>query len=125
MRCAPVLLTTAFLLFPLAGPTTGPAQTLPFRTYTSRDGLPQSSVTAILQDRAGYIWLGTQGGIYRFDGIHFKSCTTVDGLTDNVVTDLIEDRTPTPSLGAAACGHRRSPTPVEPANHCSESDRPR
>ena len=34
-------------------------------------GLPQDTVQAILQTRDGYIWLGTQEGLVRFDGLHF------------------------------------------------------
>ncbi|MFZ5983130.1 MAG: ligand-binding sensor domain-containing diguanylate cyclase [Acidobacteriota bacterium] len=39
--------------------------------WLSEDGLPQNSVTAILQDRTGYLWLATQEGIVRFDGVSF------------------------------------------------------
>jgi len=35
------------------------------------DGLPQSSVNAIAQDSSGYIWIGTFGGLARFDGVRF------------------------------------------------------
>jgi signal transduction histidine kinase/ligand-binding sensor domain-containing protein len=37
--------------------------------FQIEDGLPQNSVQAILQDRDGYIWFGTQGGLSRFDGV--------------------------------------------------------
>ncbi len=48
----------------------------PFRDYVSdtwdmSDGLPQTSVQAITQDSAGYLWFGTQGGLARFDGVRF------------------------------------------------------
>ena len=36
--------------------------------WTSDSGLPQNSVTAIAQTRDGYLWLGTQEGLVRFDG---------------------------------------------------------
>lgn len=35
-------------------------------------GLPQVSVTSIAQDRTGYLWLSTQGGLARFDGLNFR-----------------------------------------------------
>ena len=41
------------------------------RVWQAEDGLPQNSVNAILQDSRGYIWLGTQEGLVRFDGIKF------------------------------------------------------
>jgi signal transduction histidine kinase/ligand-binding sensor domain-containing protein len=36
------------------------------------DGLPQVSVLSITQDPTGYIWVGTQNGLARFDGLHFE-----------------------------------------------------
>ena len=41
------------------------------RHYGSADGLPQASVNAILQRQDGYLWLGTYGGLTRFDGSRF------------------------------------------------------
>lgn len=40
--------------------------------YDFDNGLSQASVTAITQDKFGYIWLGTQSGLNRFDGKRFK-----------------------------------------------------
>jgi diguanylate cyclase (GGDEF)-like protein len=42
-----------------------------FRTWNTRDGLPQVSVQAVLQTRKGFLWLGTQEGLVRFDGAKF------------------------------------------------------
>jgi hypothetical protein len=39
--------------------------------WDSDSGLPQNSVDAILQTRDGYLWLGTQEGLVRFDGVRF------------------------------------------------------
>jgi ligand-binding sensor domain-containing protein len=36
------------------------------------DGLPQNSVFAIIQSRDGYLWLATQAGLVRFDGVRFQ-----------------------------------------------------
>src|SRR5262249_568039 len=36
-------------------------------------GLPQNSVLAILQTRDGYLWIGTKGGVARFDGVRFTT----------------------------------------------------
>jgi ligand-binding sensor domain-containing protein/two-component sensor histidine kinase len=41
------------------------------RSWDTRDGLPQNSVTAMIQTRDGYLWIGTFGGLARFDGNTF------------------------------------------------------
>ena len=47
----------------------------PYRvdSWSTDDGLPQSSVTSIVQTHDGYLWLGTFGGLVRFDGVQFAS----------------------------------------------------
>ena len=45
--------------------------------WSIQDGLPQISVLSITQDHDGYLWIGTQGGLARFDGVHFTSFTPV------------------------------------------------
>ena len=42
-----------------------------YEAWNTRDGLPQSSVEALLQTRDGYLWIGTQEGLARFDGQTF------------------------------------------------------
>lgn len=41
------------------------------RVFTSDDGLPQSGVNAVVQSGDGYLWIGTFGGLARFDGLTF------------------------------------------------------
>jgi ligand-binding sensor domain-containing protein/signal transduction histidine kinase len=41
------------------------------RSWQTDTGLPQNTVHAILQTKDGYIWLGTEGGLVRFDGVQF------------------------------------------------------
>ena len=57
-------------------------------------GLPQNSVTAILQTRDGYLWLGTFGGLVRFDGLKFTVFEggSGSGLRSNRILALFEDR---------------------------------
>lgn len=43
-----------------------------FHNYTIRDGLSQSSVTCVIQDRQNALWIGTQDGLNRFDGRSFE-----------------------------------------------------
>lgn len=56
-------------------------------------GLPQSSVYAVLQSRSGYLWLGTQEGLARFDGNRFVvyDRASYDGLLSNEVRAIVED----------------------------------
>lgn len=55
--------------------------------YDISDGLPQNAVTAIAQDQLGFIWMGTQDGVARFDGDTFRVFTPDAGTVLNV-TDL-------------------------------------
>src|SRR5215813_636181 len=41
------------------------------RSWTTRDGLPGHIVRAFAQDREGYLWVGTERGLARFDGFRF------------------------------------------------------
>jgi ligand-binding sensor domain-containing protein len=62
--------------------------------WTTEDGLPQNSVTAIVQTRDGYLWLSTFGGLARFDGVRFTifNSANTPGLKSNRITALVEDR---------------------------------
>lgn len=57
------------------------------------EGLPQSSVMAILESRDGYLWLGTQEGLVRFDGLYFTvfDRQNTPQMRDQVVGALAED----------------------------------
>lgn len=43
-----------------------------FRNWQSRDGLPENTVQAIAQTEDGFLWVGTSGGLARFDGESFE-----------------------------------------------------
>ena len=73
-------------------PTAGLAQSLPFATYASDDGLAESVVLSLLQDRSGYLWLGTSSGVSRFDGLVFSNFDDSHGLPSPVVRAFLEDR---------------------------------
>ncbi len=62
--------------------------------WEMEDGLPQGYVNAIIQSRKGYLWLGTQNGIVRFDGVRFSPTKNGDALLlkSSVVVALLEDR---------------------------------
>src|SRR6266850_2094273 len=57
--------------------------------WTTEKGLPQNSVTSLLQSRDGYLWVGTFGGLARFDGLKFTIFDTGNspGLKSNRFKD--------------------------------------
>ena len=42
------------------------------QAWSTEEGLPQSSVHGVAQTRDGYLWIATEGGLARFDGVSFK-----------------------------------------------------
>jgi len=67
------------------------SQEYSYRHYTVKDGLVQNQVITMFQDSKGYIWLGTKGGVSRFDGLKFKNYTVNDGLLSNYIIRMFED----------------------------------
>lgn len=60
------------------------------RTWQSDDGLPDNSVTSIAQTSDGYLWVATQGGLVRFDGVQFKrlSLPVISGMPTGMIREL-------------------------------------
>jgi signal transduction histidine kinase/ligand-binding sensor domain-containing protein/DNA-binding response OmpR family regulator/HPt (histidine-containing phosphotransfer) domain-containing protein len=52
---------------------------IPFVRYSLADGLSQATITAIVQDHTGYLWIGTQEGLNRYDGYEFIPFTPTGG----------------------------------------------
>jgi ligand-binding sensor domain-containing protein/two-component sensor histidine kinase len=67
------------------------AQYLPFRSYSIELGLSESVAHAMVQDRNGYIWVGTGYGLNRFDGQRFRQYYEEDGLSHNRIHSLHQD----------------------------------
>jgi signal transduction histidine kinase/ligand-binding sensor domain-containing protein len=65
-----------------------------FDIWQTEDGLPYNSVTAVVQTRDGYLWLGTYNGLVRFDGIRFMVFDpgNTPEMNSGRVTSLFEDR---------------------------------
>lgn len=59
-----------------------------FIRYSTSEGLPQSQVTSMTQDSFGYLWVGTYGGLSRFDGNNFTNFGKRNGLLNNRITHL-------------------------------------
>lgn len=67
----------------------GLSQSYSFKNYSIADGLAQTQVTAITEDQNGYLWVGTLGGLSRFNGSKFTNYSTEDGLLNNRITALL------------------------------------
>jgi signal transduction histidine kinase/CheY-like chemotaxis protein/streptogramin lyase len=65
------------------------------RSYTVADGLPSSNVNAIAQDSRGYLWLATDDGLARYDGVSFKvwrhEPTDAESLPGNLIQAIHVD----------------------------------
>ncbi len=68
------------------------AHNLGLQSWTTENGLPQSSVHAIYQSHDGYIWIATEGGIARFNGVDFKvfNHDNNPGIASDDVTSFAE-----------------------------------
>jgi ligand-binding sensor domain-containing protein len=74
-------------------PTVKPAGWHRFGAWRQAEGLAQDSVFVIIQTRDGYLWMGTKGGIVRFDGVRFTTFDDRGGnLGDNEVWTMAEAR---------------------------------
>jgi ligand-binding sensor domain-containing protein/serine phosphatase RsbU (regulator of sigma subunit) len=75
---------------------------------TITEGLPNSNVRAIVQDRSGFIWFGTQDGLARFDGTRMRVYRPIDGdptsLSSGLITALTLDASGKIWVGTAEHG---------------------
>jgi len=62
------------------------AQRYSFRDYT--EGLSDLAVNCILQDRTGYLWVGTDNGLYRYDGLQFRPYGVREGIRARYILNL-------------------------------------
>ena len=65
-----------------------------FEVWQTEEGLPQNTVSAVVQSREGYLWLGTYNGLVRFDGVRFKlfDSDNTPELMSNRILRLLEGR---------------------------------
>lgn len=64
------------------------------QNWQTESGLPQNTVHAIMQTHDGYLWLATEGGLVRFDGVKFTvyDSQNTPGLHSNNIRALLEDQ---------------------------------
>lgn len=80
-------------LLVVTGRTEGVREFL-IQSWTGEDGLPGNTVTSVAQTPDGYLWVGTLGGLARFDGVRFVTVdlAKVAMVRDTTVTWLYTDR---------------------------------
>ena len=70
-------------------------ETLNVTVLTVEDGLPDATIHAILQDRVGFLWVGTRNGLARYDGYGFRvfrpNRDNPNSLSHNAIQSLAED----------------------------------
>lgn len=77
------------------------------RAWQTENGLPQNTVNAILQTRDGFLWLGTSGGLARFDGVRFLKFGLQDGLRSVRISTLAQDKQGALWVGTTGAGVSR------------------
>ncbi len=75
-------------------------------TWQTDEGLPQGTVTSMVQTPDGYLWLGTQNGLVRFDGVNFKVFNedNTSTIKNNRIIQLFVDRQGTLWIGTEQGG---------------------
>lgn len=63
------------------------------RVYLAEHGLPMNSIKDVFQDSKGYLWIATQEGLVRFDGVRFVlfDKSKYPGLKEDFILDIAED----------------------------------
>ncbi|HEY3862519.1 MAG TPA: two-component regulator propeller domain-containing protein [Verrucomicrobiae bacterium] len=107
-------IATSFVDF--AAPTTNASRTKDFGTGTlpftfhswqREQGLPQNFVRALAQTRDGFVWVGSDDGVARFDGLRFVPFGLREGLNSGPVKSLLGDSAGALWIGGAAGGLTR------------------
>ena len=101
------------------------AQQFTFRQYGQEDGLANLAVTCLFQDRAGFIWMCTENGLFRYDGTDFERFGEDEGVKNTVIHGAAEDSSGRIWVGTSSDlylgvdGHFR---PVRPEGHALSVD---
>jgi hypothetical protein len=91
-----------------AGAASAPGEArMTVRSWQREQGLPQNAVHALAQTPDGYIWVGSDEGVARFDGVRFVTFGTREGLSGGLVRELLADSRGTLWAGTASGGLAR------------------
>ena len=85
-----VRLASLWMLTTLAVCTSGLGQRQLFRRYGANEGLTNLNVTCLLQDHVGFLWVGTDNGLFRYDGVSFRLFGHAEGLPSTEIKSLAE-----------------------------------
>lgn len=80
------------------------SQSYPYTHFTVKDGLINSTVYSIHQDPTGFMWLGTENGLSRFDGNHFLNYTLTEIGISSLITAIADADSGALYLGTSADG---------------------
>lgn len=91
------LLYIYIFLFFLRSALLGQGGNFTFQRYTQEDGLPSNAIYSLVQDKSGFLWIGTDKGLCRYDGYNFKEVNVSSndityGYKSPKVTDLFVDK---------------------------------
>ena len=87
------------------------AQTPFFKQHTFFRGKEEYSINVIYQEPKGWIWFGTDKGLFRFDGVTYNRYTTSEGLVSDQITALNSD-----SSGILWIGHKNGTLTIYDGN---------
>jgi signal transduction histidine kinase/ligand-binding sensor domain-containing protein/DNA-binding response OmpR family regulator len=127
-RCRSMPLLPAILvLCTLSGRGWAGDAPIRFEHLTINDGLPENSVRAIMQDRDGFLWFGTQNGLARYDGVRMESFLPDPGRTGSIgirtLLSLAEGRDGGIWIGSYSAGvSRYDPRLDSFTNYAAEGD---
>ncbi len=88
--CVAFSMFAAVLAIPASAAVT---ETAPYvvKVYNEQNGLPTGEANTIMQTSDGYIWIGSYGGLIRYDGVSFRNYSVEGSITSSSVRALFED----------------------------------
>ena len=72
-------------------PAVAAAQQMPLRYYGQQNGLANLAITTMTRDHAGYLWIGTENGLFRYNGADFQRYGLAEGLDEPMVIAMLVD----------------------------------
>jgi len=83
----------AIIAYVLLFPSSASAQRTSFIEFGVEQGLIQSQVQSVLQDNEGNLWVGTLGGLSKYNGKSFSNYSKKDSLAEDWITTIYKDKT--------------------------------